>query len=103
MGSPLSSGDLRITRDPETGAVTFLRSRQGLDSGVSLRTLPLNPAAAVLDGGEGVIHNTDAIISFLRDYAKQSSGALRLLANKVRREIEASRASGDPFLKFRLN
>lgn len=27
-------GDLEITRDPVTGAVTFLRSRRGLDSGV---------------------------------------------------------------------
>ena len=46
MGSQSSSSDPSITRDPETGAVTFLRSRQGLSSGVSLRTLHLNPAAA---------------------------------------------------------
>jgi hypothetical protein len=63
----------------------------------------LDAVSAVLDGGEGVIHNTDDIISFLQDYAKNSSGALRLLAINVRRKMEKCRASGDAFLKFRLN
>jgi hypothetical protein len=63
----------------------------------------LDAVSTVVDGGEGVIHNTDDIIFFLKDYAKKSSGALRLLANKVRRKMEKCRASGDTFLKFRLN
>jgi Zn-dependent metalloprotease len=58
--------------------------------------------AAVLDGGEGVIHNTDEIISFLQDYARKSPGLLRFLANKVSRDMKKSKNRGKLFLKFRL-
>ena len=40
-------GDLEITRDPVTGAVRFLRSRRGLDSGVDRAALTLSPSGAV--------------------------------------------------------
>ncbi len=41
-------GDLEITRDPVTGAVRFLRSRRGLDSGVDGETLTASPSVSVL-------------------------------------------------------
>jgi Zn-dependent metalloprotease len=41
-------GDLEITRDPVTGAVRFLRSRHGLDSGADRAALTVNPSGAVL-------------------------------------------------------
>ncbi|MFX1552599.1 MAG: M4 family metallopeptidase [Promethearchaeota archaeon] len=42
-----SPGDLEITRDPATGAVRFLRSRRGLDSGVDSAALTASPSSAV--------------------------------------------------------
>jgi len=45
--TPLSVEDLKINRDPVTGAVTFLRSRRGLESGVGSTALASNPASAV--------------------------------------------------------
>jgi vibriolysin len=54
LGAPSSSGespsvpeDLEITRDPVTGAVRFLRSRRGLDSGVDPAALSVSPSDAV--------------------------------------------------------
>jgi Zn-dependent metalloprotease len=94
----------RLLYESSEDALEVLNQNPELISrAANLITFNIDAVSVVLDGGEGVIHNTDDIISFLQDYARKSSGALRLLANKVRHKMEKCRASGEPFLKFRLN
>ena len=56
----------------------------------------------VLDGNEGVIHNTDEITSFLAAYARKSPPALKVLAHMVRKEMLKKQKQGELFLGFRL-
>ena len=58
--------------------------------------------ADVLTGGEGVIHNTDEIASFLDDYARKAPRDLKKLARMVKREILKRQKQGRPLLGFRL-
>jgi Zn-dependent metalloprotease len=41
--SPFYPGDVEVTRDPATGAVTFLRSRHGLESGADRAAMAASP------------------------------------------------------------
>jgi PKD repeat protein len=56
----------------------------------------------VIGGEEGVIYNTDEIISFLDAYASEASPALKALANMIRWKMVTSEKQGEPFLGFRL-
>jgi VCBS repeat-containing protein len=56
----------------------------------------------VLNGNEGVIYNTDEIVSFLKAYARKSSPDLKLLAITVEKEMLRQQRQGGKFLGFRL-
>ena len=56
----------------------------------------------VLNGNEGVIYNTDEIISFLDAYADKSPPALKILANMVKSEMLRKQSQGNLFLGFEL-
>jgi hypothetical protein len=56
----------------------------------------------VLNGNEGVIYNTDEIVSFLKAYARKSPPGLKLLTNVVKRGMLAKQKQGKPFLGFTL-
>ena len=56
----------------------------------------------VLNGGEGVISNTDEIVSFLGACAKKSSPTLRISANLVKERMLAKQKHDKPFLGFQL-
>ena len=56
----------------------------------------------VLNGNEGVIYNTDEIVSFLKAYAKKSPPDLKLLAITVEKEMLRQQRQGEKFLGFRL-
>ena len=48
----------------------------------------------VVNGNEGVIYNTDEIVSFLEAYAKKSPPGLKILANMVRKEMLKKQRQG---------
>jgi hypothetical protein len=56
----------------------------------------------VLHGNEGVIYNTDEIVSFLKAYARKSPPGLKLLAITVEKEMLRQQRQGEKFLGFRL-
>ena len=56
----------------------------------------------VLNGNEGVIYNTDEIISFLDAYAKESPPDLKILANMVKSDMLRKQSNGKLFLGFEL-
>jgi hypothetical protein len=56
----------------------------------------------VLNGYEGVIYNTDEIVSFLKAYARKSPPDLKLLAIVVEKEMLRQQRQGEKFLGFRL-
>ena len=56
----------------------------------------------VLNGNEGVIYNTDEIVSFLKAYARKSPADLKLLAITVEKEMLRQQRQGEKFLGFRL-
>ena len=56
----------------------------------------------VLNGNEGVIYNTDEIISFLDAYADKSPPALKILANMVKSDMLRKQSQGKLFLGFEL-
>lgn len=56
----------------------------------------------VLNGNEGVIYNTDEIVSFLDTYAKNSPPALKTLAYMVKMNMSKKQKEGKLFLGFRL-
>ena len=58
--------------------------------------------SGVLNGNEGVIYNTDEIVSFLKAYAKKSPPVLKLLAITVEKEMLRQQRQGGKFLGFRL-
>ncbi len=58
--------------------------------------------AEVLNGSQGVIDNTDEVVSFLEDYADVSPPALKALANMVKTEILKKQEGGETFLGFGL-
>jgi Zn-dependent metalloprotease len=55
-----------------------------------------------MEGSEGVIHNTDEIVSFLNAYAEKSPVALRILAYVVKWDMLIKRRRGETFLGFEL-
>jgi Zn-dependent metalloprotease len=55
-----------------------------------------------MEGNEGVIHNTDEIVSFLTAYAEKSPVALKILAHVVKWEMMIKRRRGETFLGFEL-
>lgn len=57
---------------------------------------------AVLEGREGVIRNSDEVLSFLDAYSQESPAPLRLLASSVSRDIIEKRESGELFFGFRF-
>ncbi len=56
----------------------------------------------VLNGNEGVIYNTDEIISFLHAYARKAPPALKVLALTIKREMLKERGQDGLFFDFRL-
>ena len=56
----------------------------------------------VLNGGEGVLQNTDEVVTFLGAYARQSPAGLRFFANMVKFGMIRHKKSGSPFLGFKL-
>jgi len=56
----------------------------------------------LMESNEGVIHNTDEILSFLKTFARKSPPALRFVANLIRLEMRIRQKWGKPFLGFRL-
>ena len=56
----------------------------------------------VLNGNEGVIYNTDEIVSFLKAYARKSPPGLKILANMIRSNMLTNQRQGKPFLGFGL-
>ena len=55
-----------------------------------------------LNGNEGVIYNTDEIVSFLKAYARKSPPGLKLLANTIKWKMLIKQMQGEPFLGFTL-
>ncbi len=56
----------------------------------------------VLNGDEGVIYNTEEVISFLDAYAREASPSLRELAEMVREIMRIKKRRGEKFLGFKL-
>lgn len=56
----------------------------------------------VVNGNEGVIYNTDEIISFLDVYTDKSPPALKILANMVKSAMLRKQSQGKFFLGFEL-
>ena len=56
----------------------------------------------LLNGYEGLIYNTDEIISFLDAYAEKSLPALKILAKMVKKEMITKQERGELFLGFKL-
>ncbi|NIO36285.1 hypothetical protein GTO27_01120, partial [Candidatus Bathyarchaeota archaeon] len=56
----------------------------------------------LMESNEGVIYNTDEILSFLKAFARKSPPALRSLANAIRLHMRIQQKRGKPFLGFRL-
>jgi hypothetical protein len=56
----------------------------------------------VLNGSEGVIRSTNAVLSFLKAYGRKSPPALRFLTKEVIREMRKQQRRGRPFLGFKL-
>ncbi len=56
----------------------------------------------VLNGNEGVIYNTDEIISFLHAYALKAPPALKILALTIKRDMLKEQGRGGLFFDFRL-
>ena len=56
----------------------------------------------VLNGGEGVLQNTDEIVTFLGAYARQSPAGLKFFVNMVKSGIIRHKLMGRPFLGFKL-
>ena len=57
---------------------------------------------AVLDGGEGVLYNSDEIVAFLGAYARKSPPGLKFFAKMVKIAIKKHKKRGEPFLGFIL-
>ena len=55
-----------------------------------------------LNGKKGVIHNTDEIIAFLKEFGKKSPPRLKALAKLVRKVMLRKKRKGKLFLGFRL-
>jgi hypothetical protein len=62
-----------------------------------------NAVSLVLNGEEGVIRNTDAIVVFLEAYARKSPPSLRALANIIKGEMLKHRMQDELFMGFKLN
>lgn len=56
----------------------------------------------VLNGGEGVLQNTDEIVTFLDAYARQSPAGLKFFANLVKNGMIRHKKMGKLFLGFKL-
>jgi Zn-dependent metalloprotease len=56
----------------------------------------------VLAGGEGVLYNSNQIISFLGAYARKSPPGLKFFAKMVKIGMQKHKKRGKPFLGFRL-
>jgi hypothetical protein len=56
----------------------------------------------VLEGGEGVLHNSDRIIAFLGAYARKSPPGLKFFAKMVQIAMQKHKKQGKPFLGFKL-
>ncbi len=56
----------------------------------------------VLAGYEGIIYNTDEIISFMNNYAKESPLLLKAILNIIKKDILKQKREGELFLGFRL-
>jgi hypothetical protein len=56
----------------------------------------------VLDGEEGVLHETNNIISFLDKFAQKSPPALKTLTTEVKKDMINSQKENKLFLGFRL-
>ena len=56
----------------------------------------------VLEGGEGVLHNSDRIIAFLGAYARKSPPGLKFFAKMVKIAMQKHKKQGKPFLGFKL-
>ena len=61
-----------------------------------------NAVSEVLNGNEGVLYNTDEIISFLDAYADKSPPALKILANMMKSDMLRKQSYGKLFLGFEL-
>jgi Zn-dependent metalloprotease len=75
------------------------------------RLISHNKAAIedVLEGGEGVLHNSDRIIAFLGAYARKSPPGLKFFAKMVKiamqkhkKAMQKHKKQGTPFLGFKL-
>ena len=55
-----------------------------------------------LIGNEGVIYNTDEIVSFLDAYAKKSPPDLKIFANVIKGRMLRKQQQGKLFLGFRV-
>ena len=68
------------------------------------RLISQNKAAIedVLEGGEGVLHNSDRIIAFLGAYARKSPPGLKFFAKMVKIAMQKHKKQGKPFLGFKL-
>lgn len=68
------------------------------------RLISKNKAAIedVLEGGEGVLHNSDRIIAFLGAYARKSPPGLKFFAKMVKIAMQKHKKQGKPFLGFKL-
>jgi hypothetical protein len=56
----------------------------------------------VLQGHEGVIYDTKAVLAFLQSFGKKSPPKLQALINQVQKDLRQSQRGGKPFLGFRL-
>ncbi|GAX60611.1 subtilisin-like serine protease [Candidatus Scalindua japonica] len=56
----------------------------------------------VLDGRDGVIYNTDEIVSFLSNYANDSPPLLKVILNVIKKDMLQKKKRGELFFGFKL-
>jgi YD repeat-containing protein len=82
--------------------VTFLSNPELMSRAKALFEADRGAVIDVLTVGEGIIHNTGEIASFLDDYAMKASKDLKELVDTVKREMLENQKQGKPFLGFKL-
>jgi Zn-dependent metalloprotease len=91
-----------LYKHSEEALQVLLNNPDLMSEAADLIMINRDAVSAAMDGGQGVIDDSDEIRSFLKAFAKKSPPALRFWTNMVRWDMWIKQRRDRPFLGFRL-